>query len=212
MEVQIHNNHFTLLEEKALFWKETDTLLIADLHLGKANHFRKSGIPVPSKPNDKNIDRLIGLLQHVKAQRVIFMGDLFHSFYNPEWEVFGQVLRHFPAISFELVIGNHDVLGKHQYDKHGLLVHQKPIETYGIVLSHEPLEEFNEDQYNIAGHIHPGVLLRGRGRQALRLPCFYFGKTQALLPAFGELTGTYKITPRKGDRVVVVVDGKLMEV
>ncbi|MEM6362661.1 MAG: ligase-associated DNA damage response endonuclease PdeM [Bacteroidota bacterium] len=212
MELEIHNNCFTLLEEKALFWKEADALLIADLHLGKANHFRKSGIPVPSKPNDKNIDRLINLLQHVKPKRVIFMGDLFHSHYNPEWEVFGQVLKYFPAISFELVIGNHDILGKRQYDKHGLLVHPESIEEHGIRLSHEPLEERLEDQYNIAGHIHPGVLLRGRGRQALRLPCFYFGKKQALLPAFGELTGTYKITPRKGDRVVVVVDGKLMEV
>ena len=212
MELEIHNYHFTLLEEKALFWKETEALLLADLHLGKANHFRKSGIPVPSKPNDKNIDRLISLLQNVKPKRVIFMGDLFHSHYNPEWEVFGQVLKYFPAISFELVIGNHDILGKHQYDKHGLHVHPEPIEEHGILLSHEPLEGHPDDQYNIAGHIHAGVLLRGKGRQALRLPCFYFGEHQALLPAFGELTGTYKIAPKKGDKVVVVVDGKLVEV
>ncbi|MEM7108398.1 MAG: ligase-associated DNA damage response endonuclease PdeM [Bacteroidota bacterium] len=211
MEFVIHRNHFTLLEEKALFWKEAETLLLADLHLGKANHFRKSGIPVPNKPNDRNIDRLISLLQHVKPQRVIFMGDLFHSVYNPEWEVFGQVLTYFPAISFELVIGNHDILGKHQYDKHGLLVHSEPIEEYGILLSHEPLDTYSKDQYNVAGHIHPGVLLRGKGRQALRLPCFYFSNRQALLPAFGELTGTYLITPKKGDKVVVVVDGKLVE-
>lgn len=211
MKINIRKNHFKLSEEKALFWEEADALLIADLHLGKANHFRKSGIPVPSKPNDKNIDRLIGLLQRTKPKRVIFMGDLFHSHYNPEWEVFGQVLKYFPEISFELVIGNHDILGRHQYEKHQLLVHPKPIEQFGIRLSHEP-EELSTDHYNIAGHIHPGVLLRGKGRQALRLPCFHFGKYQALLPAFGELTGTFKITPKKGDRVIVVVEGKLMQV
>ncbi len=138
------------------------------------------------------------------------MGDLFHSHYNPEWEVFGQVLNYFPDIQFELVVGNHDILSDYQYSKYNLLLHEEPLVNNGVVLSHEPLENTSAGEYNIAGHIHPGVLLRGRGRQALRLPCFYFGKDQGLLPAFGQFTGTYKITPKKGDRVVVIVEGKLV--
>jgi metallophosphoesterase superfamily enzyme len=66
--------------------------------------------------------------------------------------------------------------------------------------------------YNFAGHIHPGVSLRGKGRQALTLPCFYFGTNQAYLPAFGKFTGLARITPCKDDRVYVVAEDKVMPV
>ena len=212
MKIEINNNTFELLKEKCLYWKDKKALLIADLHLGKINHFRKSGIPVPNKPNDENIDRFISLLQKIKPERVIFMGDLFHSHYNPEWEVFGEVLKYFPQIRFELIMGNHDVLSNYQYVKNKLILHERPVVERNIVLSHEPLEPLIGGSYNIAGHIHPGVTLHGRGRQRLRLPCFYFGKDHALLPAFGQFTGMYRIKPLEGDKVVVIAQGKLLEV
>lgn len=34
--------------------------------------------------------------------------------------------------------------------------------------------------------------LAGRGGDAVRLPCFWFGDTVAVLPAFGSFTGTPK--------------------
>ena len=212
MEVKIKQHTFRLWAEKCLLWVEQRTLLIADLHLGKVNHFRKSGIAVPQKPNDENIEKFIALLQTIRPERVLFMGDLFHSHYNAEWETFGQVVNYFPEISFELIVGNHDILSNYQYTKNKLVLHQKPLIEQGLVLSHEPQTDVDEDHYNIAGHIHPGVRLKGRGRQRLTLPCFYFGKQQALMPAFGQFTGIAKITPQPGDRVIVIVDGQLMEV
>ncbi|WP_185154048.1 ligase-associated DNA damage response endonuclease PdeM [Fulvivirga sp. M361] len=212
MEVKIKHHNFKLLEEKCLLWLDREALLIADLHLGKVNHFRKSGIPVPNKPNDENIERLIMLLQTVRPKRVLFMGDLFHSHYNTEWEIFGEVLKYFPETQFELIVGNHDILSNYQYTKNKLVLHDKPLIENGLILSHEPLDTLADDQYNIAGHIHPGVRLKGKGRQHLTLPCFYFGKQQALLPAFGQFTGIAKIKPQKGDKVIVIVDGRLMEV
>ncbi|UII30003.1 ligase-associated DNA damage response endonuclease PdeM [Fulvivirga ulvae] len=211
-EVTIRDNTFSLYPEKAVLWKAKGVLLISDLHLGKVNHFRRSGIAVPHSPNDQNIERLITLLQQLKPERVLFMGDLFHSHYNPEWEVFGQVLKYFPAISFELVMGNHDIMSDYQYVKHQLIIHKKPLEMDTFMMSHEPLEEVPEGYYNFAGHIHPGVQLRGRGRQGVKLPCFYFGDKQALLPAFGEFTGLYKIKPKEGDRVFVIVDNNVLRV
>ena len=212
MEVHVQDHLFKLYEEKCLLWVDKEILLIADLHLGKVNHFRKSGIAVPNTPNNENIERLISLLQRIKPRRVIFMGDLFHSHYNPEWEVFGQVIKYFPGITFELVVGNHDILSGYQYKKNELILYDKPLTEDGLILSHEPLEAIPGGYYNIAGHIHPGVLLKGKGRQRLRLPCFYFGRQQALLPAFGQFTGTYPIKPRQGDKVIVIVDGKLFPV
>ena len=49
MNVQINNNHLILHPSGAVYWEEKQTLLLADVHLGKVAHFRKNGISVPSK-------------------------------------------------------------------------------------------------------------------------------------------------------------------
>jgi metallophosphoesterase superfamily enzyme len=123
MRVVIKGEEFELWPERAVYWKRINTLLLADLHIGKVNHFRKAGIAVPSKANDKNIENLVGLIQQLKPERVICLGDLFHSHYNPEWEVFGEIVKHFKPISFELVLGNHDIMSDHQYERKGIRVH-----------------------------------------------------------------------------------------
>jgi uncharacterized protein len=211
MKVDISGEVFELFSHKAMYWPKYNALLLADLHIGKINHFRKSGIPLPSKANDRNLEILVDLIQLVKPGRVLFLGDLFHSFYNPEWEVFGELMRHFSAVSFELVLGNHDIMSELQYERKGIRIHDKLL-LDNFILTHHPMDEVQPGYYNFAGHIHPGVCLYGRGRQSLTLPCFYFGQQQALLPAFGVFTGLAKIRPLKNDKVFVIVDGKIMDV
>jgi len=210
--VRIKSHTLTLLPSKSIFLAEEQILLLADLHLGKINHFRRSGIAVPPKTNAQNLERLISELQQQEPKRVIFMGDLFHSHYNEEWEVFGQTLRSFPDISFELVMGNHDIMSDYQYLKHEMIIHPDPITIGELLLSHEPLENFNDQYYNLAGHIHPGVVLRGRGRQGMRLPCFLFGEKKGLIPAFGAFTGLAKQKPLKGDQVYVILEDQVVKV
>jgi len=210
MEIEILGESIKLLPEKALWLKRLNTILLADLHFGKINHFRKSGIPVPPKANDKNTDVLISLLQHTKPERVIFLGDLFHSHYNEEWEVVGQVRRHFVQCSFELVLGNHDILSALQYERNAMLVHTNEYRLENFLLTHEPMETVPENMYNLSGHIHPAVRLRGTGRQAVTLPCFYFGKQKGILPAFGSFTGTARIVPKKDDRIFVIAENKVI--
>ncbi len=211
MDVEILDELFCLYPQKAIFWRSEKSLLISDLHLGKINHFRRAGIPVPSKANDHNIEVLIDLIQTCRPARIVCLGDLFHSHYNAEWEVFGEVVKHFSTIRFDLVMGNHDIMGKYQYKRKGISIHDT-LRMGKFLLSHHPLETVPEGLYNFAGHIHPGVSLRGKGRQALTLPCFYFGTNQAYLPAFGKFTGLARITPCKDDRVYVVAEDKVMPV
>ena len=157
-------------------------------------------------------DFLIDLVNRVKPQRVIFLGDLFHSHYNEEWEVLGQVLRHFSMCSFELVKGNHDIMSNLQYDRHKMQVHEGHLKIGPFIFTHEPLEEPEGHFYNIAGHIHPGVQLTGNGRQSLTLPCFYFSKHQCIMPAFGSFTGLAKINPKKEDQLFVIAEGKILKI
>jgi DNA ligase-associated metallophosphoesterase len=210
-KVEIFDESLELWPQKAVLWREKKLLFIADLHLGKINHFRRSGIPVPAKANDKNLELLIDLLNLTKPERVICLGDLFHSHYNPEWEVFGEVVKHFGNVSFELVLGNHDIMSRVQYRRKGILLHDT-LRLDPFIFTHHPLTEIELKCYNIAGHIHPGVNLRGKGKQSLTLPCFYFGECSGLLPAFGMFTGLAKIRPKKEDKVFVIVEDKIIEV
>lgn len=207
----VANAQFQLYAQKSLYWEKHQALLLADLHLGKVTHFRRAGIPVPARANDQNIERLLHLIQTAHPQRVIFLGDLFHSHYNTEWEVFGELIRHFSAVSFELVLGNHDVMSALQYERHGIQVYDH-LMLDSFLLTHHPLEDIPAGCYNLAGHIHPGVQLKGKGRQSVTFPCFYFGKQQGFLPAFGMFTGMARIRPRKTDQVFVIAEETILPV
>ena len=211
IDVVIGGEQLVLLPEKACWLPQHQALLLADLHLGKVNHFRKSGIAVPAAANDRNTEALIQLLRQWQPARCIFLGDLFHSHYNEEWEVMGQVSGHFAACQFELVLGNHDILSPVQYDRHRIRVHRESLQVGKLLLTHHPVEE-HTGGYNLAGHLHPGLPLRGKARQSLTLPCFYFGPRGGLLPAFGAFTGLARIRPEPESRVFVVADGKVLDV
>jgi len=211
MKIEVKGEEFELWPQKAIYWKRINALLVADLHLGKINHFRKAGIAVPAKANDKNIENMVYLLQALAPSRVICLGDLFHSHYNPEWEVFGEVVRYFQSISFELVLGNHDIMSEVQYERKGIILHEQ-LTIGNFIFTHHPLEKVESNQYNIAGHLHPGVYLSGKGKQSLTLPCFYFGENQGLLPAFGMFTGLARVRPKKNDKIFAILEDRVIEI
>ena len=202
-----------------LYWAAQHTLILADLHLGKATHFRRHGMPVPQYVQDETLDKLTGLLLDYRPARLLLLGDLFHSDYNEEWEDFADVILGFKNTAVELVLGNHDRLTRHQYEKYGIRVLEEPHVEGPFAFSHHPMsrEELasalpgvdGSQLYNLAGHVHPAARLFGRG-DALKLPCFYFAKEAGLLPAFGAFTGNYCVSPRRGDRVYVLAGDSVL--
>jgi DNA ligase-associated metallophosphoesterase len=210
LELNFEGEHVLLLPEKALWLPGLKSLVVADVHWGKIDHFRKAGIPVPVKGNDKNAESIISIVNLVKPKRVIFLGDLFHSVYNDGWETFGQIRNAFVHCSFELVIGNHDILSNRQYERHKILLHEESLQLNNLLLTHEPLEEIPEGVFNVSGHVHPGAHLRGTGKQSVILPCFYIKSNQCILPAFGAFTGLATVQPKLGDKIFVVANGKVL--
>jgi hypothetical protein len=53
--------------------------------------------------------------------------------------------------------------------------------------------------------------MNGIGKQELHFPCFYFTKDHAILPAFSRFTGIYKIKPKRGDNVFVLVENQIVK-
>lgn len=202
--IEINNNVFWAHANKTLFWEELDALIISDLHLGKASHFQKSGLPIPAILGHEDLNQIAKIIFDQNPSQVIFLGDLFHSKQNEEWSWFIKWMDHFPKVKFTLVEGNHDrsiisILPKN-LKATDLLEHQ------GVLLTHEPLSKIEKDKFNIAGHIHPGAILKGRGRQSIKLPCFWKVKNQLIMPAFGNLTGAVKMPAKKADVYAVFED------
>ena len=56
-QIEIQNQHIILTNYRAAFWEEEETLFLSDLHVGKAAHFRKHGIAVPTSVMDSDLAR-----------------------------------------------------------------------------------------------------------------------------------------------------------
>jgi len=210
---KLHNNNFLLTAARTVFWQEERILILSDLHLGKTGHFRKSGIAVPQTIFKEDMQRLVSQLQYYKPLRVIIVGDLFHSTDNKEHELFLKWRKDMPGISIQLVKGNHDILEADWYRQAGIEVHGTSLMIGNFVFAHDiETYEQREGSYCFCGHIHPGIKIKGAGRQSLQLACFYFGKKFAILPAFGKFTGTHAVSTTKGDAVFALVENKVMQV
>jgi DNA ligase-associated metallophosphoesterase len=203
---------FILYPEKIIYWKDRKTVICADLHLGKIIHFRKEGIALPQKAEKEGLERLGELLNIIHPEKVLFLGDLFHSNHNLDWLYFNDFIESYQEISFSLVVGNHDILEGKYYFESRLKHTEGFLEVGPFLFSHEPLEQVVEGKYNICGHIHPAVVLKGKARQRIKLPCFYFGDNTAILPAFGTFTGTSIIQPKEGEKIFIIADGKVLSV
>lgn len=198
-----------MLSEKAIYWADRKILLIADLHLGKVSHFRKHGIAIPAQAGLSNYHILGSLLDQLDLDRVLFLGDLFHSDYNKDWEVFTSFIQTYKHLNFELIQGNHDILGTEIFNGAFDVFYSKPLEIGPFILSHEPLK--THKLFNIAGHIHPAIKLAGKAKQSIILPCFFFTSNSCILPAFGAFTGTYKMNDCNYKDIFLVVENEVIK-
>ena len=206
--IHIKHQEFVLHPLGAIFWKKRSMLLISDVHLGKVSHFRKFGAAVPRKAIHKNYVLLDRIVADFQPFQICFLGDLFHSSLNKEWELFENWVAKTPA-EIILVAGNHDIIAPEKYHQLKIEIFQELVMD-GFLLTHHPEER--EGLFTFCGHIHPAVKLHGFGRQKLRLPCFFKSKNQMILPAFGEFTGTHALNPSKDDEVYAIVEDTVVKV
>lgn len=213
---KIQEQQLWLSAEKAIYWENTRSLIISDLHLGKGGHFRRAGIAIPGSVNQNDLHRLFQLIQHFQPTRLLIVGDMFHSSSNVEVENFARWRDDLPAIEFHLILGNHDILPEISYQRMALKTSMGLFEEspFGFIHENDRLHSSSSEpcSYYFSGHLHPGILLRGTGKQSLRFPCFHFGAQQCILPAFGGFTGLALISPEPGDAIFAIVEKQLMRI
>ena len=211
---QLLKQDLLLLPQKAIYWVQEKALIAADVHLGKVGHFRKAGISVPRDMEQDDLAELSDLIFEHKPEKLIFLGDLFHSDMNADWDWFALWRRQFSKLEIILIRGNHDIIRDDHYHHLNIkLYHELQIGPF-LMLHHPQTEELliQTTGYVLCGHVHPGINLVGRGRQSITLPCFAFGKQQVILPSFGKFTGRVAIKPDRNDKIFAVVKDKVIAI
>jgi len=208
------NQDLLLLPQKAIYWQQQKALIVADVHLGKVGHFRKAGIAVPRDMEQNDLAVLSDLVDEHQPEKILFLGDLFHSDKNADWDWFVLWRKHFPKLEILLIRGNHDIMHDSHYTDLNISLHDQ-LTIGPFLMLHHPLADTtlqNMESYVFCGHIHPGVSLSGRARQHITLPCFAFGKKQVILPSFGKFTGRVAIRSRQTDHIFAIVQNKVMAI
>jgi DNA ligase-associated metallophosphoesterase len=201
-----------LSPEKCMFWENQQALILCDLHLGKSGHFRKEGIGVPQQVLEHDLSRLDTQIQYFLPTSLIIIGDLFHSRYNQEVNYFRKWREKNYMTDIHLIQGNHDILHTNFYDGLNIMLHNEEWDVSPFVFRHESLKYRNKDEYEISGHIHPGIKMKGKGKQSLKFPCFYFTDSEAFMPAFGKFTGLHIIEPVKRASVFAIAENQVIHI
>ena len=159
---------FTARPSGALWWGAEAALVVADLHLGKAERMaRRGGALLPPYEVQATLERLAAELEATGARRLIALGDSFDD----------DAARDGVAAALEGVFAGVEVLwvgGNHDPGTAGA-----EAVLHGIALRH-----IAGDGPDISGHYHPKLRIAGR-----RVPVFLIGGGHLILPAFGTYTG-----------------------
>jgi len=204
-----------LLGERAVYLQRTATLLVADVHLLKAEAAQAAGIPLPSFLGHGDIARLESIVTVTGATRLIVLGDLVHRAAllsepaaKPLVEAFAA-WRARQGVELVLAAGNHDRgLPRHLPAAWRVEVRHRPWQEGRWLFAHDP-DTNAGDAYLWAGHVHPAAILAGGG-DSLRLPCFVIGPRRALLPAFGKATGGHVVRAGRGERLYPIAGASVI--
>jgi uncharacterized protein len=229
--INIAGQEVILLPQKAIYLVESETLVVADVHVGKGASFRSRSYFAPDGVTSRDLETLSSAMTGLGARRLLILGDLVHAqdgLTAAETAIFDEFRQKHAGVEMVLILGNHDRKAKVPASWKLMQV-RGDMHEGSLVFAHEYVAkaesvkkkktfsnaEFNaesgaesganvQSKYVLSGHIHPSVVLYGKGKQRERLPCFWVRRKYAVLPSFGVFTGSFTIRPTSLDRIFVV--------
>ncbi len=182
-----HGARLIARADGALHWPCQDTLIVADLHLGKPERLaRRGGALIPPYGDAETLARLTRALHETGAVRVIVLGD---GFDDPQARLADDDCTALGALTagreWIWVAGNHDPSGARNVARFGKQIGKMVLGP--LRLRHNAQAGIAAgvgSEHVISGHFHPAVRLAGRRR-----PAFLIGTQHLILPAFGAYTG-----------------------
>ena len=212
MEISLGPIKVQLLPGWAAFLPASKSLIVADLHLGKAATFRERGLAVPEGSNASDLGRLKDIIDFKKPKQRVVAGDLFHSadgLSSSTIELFQEWLQNL-KLPVLLTEGNHD--RRSWFARHRFPIDVSPhLRLDELTITHDP-DDLSVREYGIAGHLHPGIRIKEAPRQSLKIAGFLVRHSKHLiLPAFSEFTGIAPLKIGEKDQFFTEIKGTISE-
>lgn len=188
------------LADRAAYFSDSETLVCADLHLGRGAAGR---VELPLGQLTAIPERIEALTMRFEPQTIVLAGDILHSFTTvPDGvpRALDTIEAAAATVDAELVFvrGNHDAMLPQIVDR---TIHDGYSLDGGVVVchGHEP-PETGADRY-VIGHDHPAIAIEGKRR-----PCYLSGphpdpdssSTVFVLPSFTPLAAGVTVNRTRG--------------
>lgn len=182
--VRIGGHELLLDPVGVLLWPERRLLVVADLHLGKAEALARRGLLAPPYELRATLARLETVVERHRPRLVASLGDGFHdgrAACGLEGEAFDRLAALVRRQDWLWITGNHDptiplALGGAVLDR---------LALDGLSFVHVPTGGEGE----IAGHLHPVARIATAAGRIQRRRCFAADGLRLILPAMGTLAG-----------------------
>jgi len=168
--------------EPALFIKDKQILVVADLHIGIDSQLREQGLHITPQAK-KMIDHLFSICEKFKPKEIILLGDIKHNIPSATFQERKDVRNFLENIkefgNVHIIPGNHDgFIQKLSPDE--IKIHSSDgfiIENIGFTHGHRwPNEDIMKCEQIIIGHTHPTIMFTDRLEYKTFEPCWIKGK------------------------------------
>lgn len=155
---------------------ETNTMVVADLHLGCEAALEYKGLSLPRVQTRKISAYLKEAIATYSPDELVVAGDLKHNFSRnlvQEWTDVAEFVRSFAdLVSLRVVRGNHDNYLGTILAEHGLRMKEE-IRLGRFTIAHGHREPSRRKAV-IMGHIHPSITLKDGAGAHLKSHCFLY--------------------------------------
>jgi DNA ligase-associated metallophosphoesterase len=212
LPVDLAGERVELLAARAAWWPARRTLLIADVHFGKADSLHASGAALPHGAIlRRQLEQLDAVVASVGAERLLILGDVLHAAIGLTDDLVDTVGAWAASthVRLEAVRGNHDKALDRVASRWRLTLHPDLHAEGPFDFTHHP-PSTPSDRFTWCGHLHPAVTIGGRAAP-LKLHCFRIDASRCVLPAFSLFAAGRSFMPELGERVVALAEDRLLE-
>lgn len=185
MQLELVGENLEADPSGVLWWPAHRLAVVADLHLEKGSAYARRGRFLPPYDTHATLARLEAVLERLRPEAVVSLGDGFHDRRGPERlepDLAERLRRLTGAVDWAWVRGNHDP--EPPVGLGGRSAHE--LRLGALTFRHEPVD--GDAPGEVAGHLHPKARVAARRLGAVR-SCFAGDGRRLLLPAFGSFTG-----------------------
>jgi putative SbcD/Mre11-related phosphoesterase len=198
---------------RALWLTETQTLAVADLHLGYAWAHRHSGNLLPLSAREDSVERLLELVESHQPRELALLGDIVHRAV-PVKALKSELCELIEALGartrLRLIAGNHDrdlrrlldecgiaaeLVTEFEAGKH-LLTHGDGVADSRTAASQLQVARARGGRV-IIGHEHPAITISDGAATSVKCPCFLVSERLIVLPAFSNWAAGANVRSRR---------------